>query len=148
MATLAEQALASLDSDRPELGIELAVSFFELAAGRRTGLDRFEVRGEPATANELVRLRERLVERVRSGAPMAGGAVFALGKLHAAGLAPFFVEVVRSQLDGDENVLYQAMIALDNLGEPVFAGQDSMSVTDVAENRSLAVGYLKAIGAV
>ena len=146
MPTLAEKALASLDGDCPEEGVSLAASFFDLSAGRRTGLDRGEVLREPATPAELARLRGRLVELVRSGTPAACAAVFALGKLHDADLAPFFVQVIRRNLDGDPSVLYQAMIALDNLGEPVFAGRDSKSVIAVAENQELAAEYLRALG--
>ena len=113
MADLVQMALDSPGRDDPTEGISLAASFFERSLGNTLGLDRPEVLARPATAPEVERLRDRLVELVRSGAPapVAGAAVFALGKLHDPGLGPFFVEVLRDQLHRDGGVLYQAMIA-------------------------------------
>jgi hypothetical protein len=144
MADLVQLALDSLGRDDPTEGISLAASFFERSLGNTLGLDRPEVLARPATAPEVERLRDRLIELVRSGAPVpvAGGAVFALGKLHDPGLRPFFIEVMRDHLHRDAGVLYQAMIALDNLGADVFAGRDSMSVTEADKNRALAAAFL------
>jgi hypothetical protein len=72
-----------------------------------------------------------------------GAAVFALGKRYDPDLTGFFVEVLRNYLTGDAGVLYQAMIALDNLGAPVFGGRTSMSVLAEAENRALAAEFLR-----
>jgi hypothetical protein len=73
---------------------------------------------------------------------VAGGAVFAPGKLHDPGLGPFFLDVLRDQLYRDAGALYQAMVALDNQGADVFAGRDAMSVADVDANRALAAAFL------
>jgi len=144
MADLVQMALDSPGRDDPTEGISLAASFFERSLGNTLGLDRPEVLARPATAPEVERLRDRLVDLVRSGspAPVAGAAVFALGKLHDPGLGPFFVEVLRDQLHRDAGVLYQAMIALDNLGADVFAGRGSMSVAEPEANRALAAAFL------
>jgi hypothetical protein len=148
MPRLAEQALDALGGTDPETvgeGIRLAQSIFESSHGQAAGLDRPEVVGEPATPQELAALRDRLAALVRSRPddPVASAAVFTLGKLHDSGLAPFFTEVLRAYLDGDAGVLYQAMIALDNLGVEVFAGRTSMSVRVAAENRALAAAFLR-----
>ena len=90
MSGLVESALDALSRHDPSEGISLAASFFERSLGNTVGLDRPEVIARPATEQEVARLRDRLVELVRSGAPapVAGVAVFALGKLHAPGLWP------------------------------------------------------------
>jgi hypothetical protein len=137
-------ALAAGDPDRAADGIRLAVSFFEHARGRTEHLDRPEVTAHPADPADLSRLRKGLVDFVRAGAPspIAGAAVFALGKLYDPTLTEFFVAVLRDHLHADAHVLYQAMIALHNLDVEVFAGRRSMSVRAEAENRALAAEFL------
>ena len=54
--------------------------------------------------------------RTAPGARLAGAAKFALGKHYDPGLTEFFIQVLRDDGHGDAGVLYQAMIALDNLG--------------------------------
>jgi hypothetical protein len=148
VARLVDEALEAIGSGDPDVaaeGVRLAASFFERSLGRVDGLVHDEVLAEPATPAEVRQLRDRLVDLVRAGAPaaVASGAVFALGKLHDAELRPFFVGVLRRYLAGDAGVLYQAMIALDNLGVPVFAGAQSMSVRLEGENRALAAEFLR-----
>ena len=43
----------------------------------------------------------------------------------------------------DANELFQAMTALDNIGEPIFQSRASASVDEEAINRRLADEYLK-----
>jgi HEAT repeat protein len=148
MRRLVEEALAAIAHEDPGVtaeGIRLAISFFEYSLGQTAGLDREDVVAEPASPADLAKLRASLVDLVRAGAPdpVAGAAVFALGKLHDPGLTEFFVEVLRTYLKGNAGVLYQAMIALDNLGEHVFGGRRSMSVLAEAENRALAQVFLR-----
>jgi hypothetical protein len=148
MSGLMDEALDAIgdgDPDRAADGILLAASFFEHSLGQTQGLCRDEVRAEPASPADLARLRGRLIDLVRQGAPSpaAGAAVFALGKLCDPGLIRFFVEVLRRYLHTDAGVLYQAMIALDNLGVNVFAGRHSMSVLAEDENRALATEFLR-----
>jgi hypothetical protein len=148
VARLVDEALEAIGSGDPDVaaeGVRLSASFFEHSLGRVDGLDRDEVLAEPATPAEVRQLRDRLADLVRAGAPapVAGAAVFALGKLHDAELRPFFVGVLRRYLAGDAGVLYQAMIALDNLEVPVFAGARSASVRLEGENRALAAEFLR-----
>ena len=148
MSRLVDQALAAIGSADPETavhGIELAISFIEHYRGQIEGLSYDEVIHEPATPADLKLLRDRLVELVRTRPPaqVASAAVFALGKLFDKQLQPFFIEVLRNHLHGDAGVLYQAMIALDNLDVEVFAGQRSMSILDEQLNRELAARFLQ-----
>ncbi len=152
MPQLVNQALEAIGSGDPDAalgGIRLAASFFEHSLGQVRGLDREEVLAEPATPPELEQLRERLIALVRGGAtpPVAGAAVFALGKLHDPELRPFFVGLLWDYLHGDAVVLYQAMSALDNLGVGVFAGRRSMSMLEESRNRALAAEFLRQSGA-
>ena len=151
MPQLVDKALDAIGSDTPERvaeGILLATSFFEFINGQTQGLCREEVIAEPASPADLARLSGRLVDLVEQGAPApaVGGAVFALGKLYDPGLIGFFVDVLRRYLQTDAGVLYQAMIALDNLGVSVFAGRRSMSVLATDENRALATEFLRRSG--
>ncbi len=143
MTRLVATTLERLAAADPGEGIELAQSFFELANGNRLGLWHPEVRDQPATAAELEQMSERLVALARSGPPsIVGSAVFALGKRSEPDLIPCFIEVMRAHLDRDAGVLYQAMIALDNLDVQVFPGRDSMSLHDEDENRAAAAAFL------
>jgi HEAT repeat protein len=148
MPRLVDEALAAIVNGDPEVsaeGIRLAISFFEHSLGQTAGLDREDVVAEPASPADIAKLRASLVDLVRAGAPdpVAGAAVFALGKLHDPGLTEFLVEVLRTYLKSNAGVLYQAMIALDNLGVDVFGGRQSMSVLAVDENRALAHDFLR-----
>jgi hypothetical protein len=139
------EAIRGDDAQTVEAGVRLALSFIEQARGRADGLDRPDVIAEPAAPEDLERLRDRLTELVRGGPPddVASLAVFALGKLYDAGLTEFFVQVLRDYGHGDAGVLYQAMIALDNLGANVFGGRQSMSIRDEDENRALAADFVR-----
>jgi hypothetical protein len=148
MARLIDQAREAIRAGDPEAvndGIQLAMSFIEHARGQTDGLDWPEVVAEPASPADLDRLRDLLTEpvRARPSPAVAGPAVFALGKLYDPGLTEFFVQVLRDHLHGDAGVLYQAMIALDNLGANVFAGRQSMSIRDEDENRVLAADFVR-----
>lgn len=106
MARLVDEALGAIADGDPGVaaeGIRLAASFFEHAHGRAEGLGRAGVTADPADPADLSRLRDRLVGLVRAGppAPVAGAAVFALGKLHDPALTGFFIDVVRRYLCGD-----------------------------------------------
>jgi hypothetical protein len=148
MARLIDQARKAIRADDPEAvvgGIRLAMSFIEHARGQTDGLDWPEVVADPATPADLDRLRDLLTElvRARPSPAVAGLAVFALGKLYDPDLTEFFVQVLRDYLHGDAEVLYQALIALDNLGANVFAGRQSMSIRDEHENRAMAADFVR-----
>jgi hypothetical protein len=89
-------------------------------------------------AEEVARVRRAVVAYVER----EGVGAWALGKCADPALKPVLVAVLRRQLDGDAAELFQAMIALDGLGEPVFGGVRSRSILDESRNRELAGTYL------
>jgi hypothetical protein len=97
-----------------------------------------EVVTTPVTDADVHRLKAALVEFTDRG----GHGSWSLGKAYDPSLIPVFCRVMRRELDGDGYELYQAMIALDNLGEDVFARRSLMSNLDVDDNRALARAYL------
>src|SRR4051812_20655928 len=150
MPRLIEVALHALRSAEPkefENGVSLAINFIELSLGQAHGLDRPEVLAEPATRDDVATLRAQLRDRVGPGSPplFEGMAVVALGKLYDSTLEPLFIDVLRRHVatGGEGNVLYQAMIALDNLGVRVFAGRPAVGVLDEDENRQSAAAFLR-----
>jgi hypothetical protein len=74
----------------------------------------------------------------------SGVGSWALGKCFDESLKPVLVSVVQRQLRGDASELFQAMIAPDNLGDPVFGEVHSRSILDEEKNRELARRYLEA----
>jgi hypothetical protein len=147
LAGMALDALGSGDAEDVEEGIGLARSFLELSLGRMTGLYREEVLDEPASPEELAEMRRRLIGLARGRVPVrvAQAALHALGRLFDPELTGVFVEVLRDHRDADAGALYQAMIALDNLGLDVFAGREVRSIREEAENRRLAAEFLARI---
>jgi hypothetical protein len=101
-----------------------------------------EVVAANITRDEVARLQRAVVAYVERN----GFGSWALGKCFDPALRPVLVTVLRRQLDGDTGELFQAMIALDNLGEPVFAGVGSRSILDESRNRELAREYLSRYG--
>lgn len=69
-------------------------------------------------------------------------AVWVLGKSMEPGHQARYEELLRTNVDdGDPNVLFQAMIALNNLGID-FENEGSFSVADVERNREVVRAYL------
>jgi len=97
----------------------------------------------PLSDEDAVELTTALVER--TAAPMSAGVsaalVFALGTSGDPRVKPAMIELLARFLDVDDNALYQAMIALENLDEDVLRGADG-SVHDVELNRARARAYL------
>lgn len=96
-----------------------------------------------AAEREVIRA---LVRLAREGAPPApaAAAVFALGKRRDPMMEALFVDLLREhvEVEGDVGVLYQAMVALDNLGLAVFNRRDGHSALDADINRALAEKFL------
>jgi hypothetical protein len=72
-------------------------------------------------------------------------AYWALGKLARKADKPRFVAALRVELQQDGRVAYQIMIALANLGEPVFS-RKSVRCDEDEVNRQDALSYLDAQG--
>jgi hypothetical protein len=60
-------------------------------------------------------------------------------------MKPVYVEVLAREINGNAGELYPAMIALDDLGEPVFGSRTSLSILDEAEKRGSAKRYLDSL---
>lgn len=150
MPRLIDEALNALQHADPQTvndGITLATSFFEHAHGQKQGLFRMDVLTQPATPADLVRLQQGLMTLIdsRRSVDLTTSAIWALGKCYQAELTPYFVNLLREYLSKDPGVLYQTMIALDNLDENVFDGRNSASLKEERENQVLAAAYLKRV---
>ena len=76
--------------------------------------------------------------------PQAGMIVWLIGKLARPGDLPLFERALESGLAGRDDLLYQALIALDNLDE-LAADASSFAAFEVEKNRDLARAYLKRV---
>lgn len=134
--TPVDEIVARLRSDFPELraaAIADAASFFEES-------------GDVVTTADAQQLKSALIEIVAGGAQNdeTGAALWALGKLHDVSLKPIFQNALRASLEGDANILWQAMCSLDLLGENVLRGGGSLR--DENANREKARSYLARMG--
>jgi hypothetical protein len=73
----------------------------------------------------------------------AGTAVWALGKLFDQELTPLFESILRRHLEGNSGTLYQALIALNNLGIDFPEAAGSYSIHEVEKNKGMARAYLE-----
>lgn len=156
MSHLVDRILTHLKNGSPEeqqVAISQACLLFEKSLGRpNVGWDE-EVAKEPVTADDVSRLRIALVVFVAEHLPPppVASAVSALGVLCDPGLRDLFRRCVEIHCvyGSDTGVLYQAMIALDNLEEDIFPmedGQGHASIAETERNLHLAVQYLKKLG--
>jgi hypothetical protein len=101
---------------------------------------------EPSEVNAQVidELHTSLVRFVRGNLshPHAGTTIWVIGKLVRASDEPLFAAAVAQGLRGDDNLVYQAVIALDNL-EALPGNVSSFSGHEVETNRQIAREYLK-----
>jgi hypothetical protein len=142
MSALVNRIIASLglptDSDAFADAVLDAAFLFEKARGGEPCGWPDEVVDTEVDAGDMARLREAVVGFVERH----GYGSWMLSKCQDPSLKPVFIRVLRKNVDGDAGELFQAMIALSNLGEDVFAGRCGMCILDEELNRRLAVGYL------
>jgi hypothetical protein len=88
-------------------------------------------------------LRDALTRFIRKWMdhPSAGLAVWALSKLRDPGLKALLDEVLDHHLEGDPNILFQTLVALQNLGIRIPGGEQGLAIHEVERNRSLARSY-------
>ena len=93
---------------------------------------------------EAMRLRQELVRLLESDFdhPEAGPALWALGKLYDPALRPLFERALHHHLERNANVLYQAIIALNNLGVEFPEAHGAFAFNDVERNRAMAKAHL------
>jgi len=148
MSGLVEEILAGLNRGTPEEvgdAAARAVSLFEMARGQRPFVEDLQPTARDLTDDGIAELVRGLVEAVE-GAPTSsrsGPLVWALGKRFDGGMRPLFLRLLRANVDGDPDVLYQTIIALSNLEEPALADVAILSVHDRDENRRLALRILE-----
>lgn len=105
-----------------------------------------DVLEEELTKKNVAQLRHSVESRLQSGLrpDLSSTGIWALGKLRDPTLQPLFERFLSKSLkEGGDRVLYQALIALDNLLEDVFPTGEGASPLDVRRNRDLAHEYLK-----
>jgi len=104
-----------------------------------------EVIACPISASDVVRLRDALLTFLRIRPPTTAlvAALWALSKLAHTTTKPILIQTLHDVVDAAPEPLFQAMIALANIGEDVFGSHQSMSVLAVEENRTLAAAYLQ-----
>ncbi|WP_224371717.1 M20 family metallopeptidase [Hyalangium versicolor] len=153
--SLYDQLSEALENDPPESaqeGILNAAFLFEKAVLSSTqDPEEFarsmgwppEVIAQETSKEGDRKLRDALTRFVRRWIehPSAGLAVWALGKLRAPEFKPLFDEVLEHHLERDPNLLYQALIALQNLDIPLSGLRQDMSVDEVERNRAIARSY-------
>jgi hypothetical protein len=149
---LAQVTLADLRSGHPGLVQDatlLAASFFELSCGHANPADP-TVRTDPASADELVALRDALIDVVNAppDPELVGGALWALGKLPDRSLIPFFVRWLTKHRHGDPSATMQALIGLNNHGEPTLGPEGHLSDRETELILRQADHYLREIGAI
>jgi len=100
---------------------------------RKASLDKHQV-------SEVAQAVREFAENASADDPSFGPALWALGKRSDHGLKGLFTRMLRKALDVDPNATYQALIALDNLGEDVLL--DGGSSLNHERIRRLAEAYL------
>lgn len=103
-----------------------------------------EVMEQATPAHQIRRLYEavtRFIER-NLGHSAVGPAVFALGKTSEPGAQPVFDKVLEHHLERDGAVLYQALIALENLGVLLPGSNGQWSIRDTKHHQKIARNYL------
>jgi hypothetical protein len=147
--TLVERVCTTLEhGGREEQADALTTAIFliEKGIGRSpAGWDE-EVLSEPLDEDALSVLRKAVVayaERNLRPVPVAS-AIAALALFEDEALKPLFQSFVRqyAAIGSDMGVLYQAMVALQRIGEKVFPDGRS-SLRDIERNLELASAYLQ-----
>jgi len=132
----------------PKDAILAATFLFERALGNEMGdyeldeIRRWEL-GDSDPDPIAKEMMSSVLEEGTEDAAYCRSVYWALGKRFDPALVPFFKERLALELKRDVEATYQIMIALDNLGEPVFSpARSSCSVLDHDLNRADAEGYL------
>src|SRR5258708_7500464 len=110
----------------PQEAIAAAAFAFEAARGNELGeFEETKIAKYGLTNVDPDVIARELIPSVRdeskSDSAYRQQAYWALGKKFDASLLPFFTEALRLEVERDLDATYQIMIALDNLGEPVFS---------------------------
>lgn len=132
-----------------EANLAAAAFLFERGRGvplEKSQLDEIERAGLAEIDPSI--LADQIATHLRTSPNVApndrASAYWALGKKHDRHLIPFFREALTKEVNCDICVAYQIMIALDNLGEPVFEpSRTSRSFDEDVLNKRDAMKYIK-----
>jgi hypothetical protein len=100
------------------------------------------------TQEEILILKAAIIGFIQQSPinPHIGSAIWALGKLMDSSTKEILIKAMIRLLDEYPYDLYQAMIALNNIGEKPFGNRNSMSALDIEDNCKLARAYLNRKG--
>jgi hypothetical protein len=145
MAPIVENIIAVLeqqpDAEAVHEALLNAAFLFEKSRGMSPCAWPDEVVESNASSEDVCRLRDAVVMYTRR----TGVGSWTLGKCFDESLKPVLLSVLKRQLHGDAGELFQVMIALHNLREPVFGDESSHSILNEQKNRDLARRYLEAV---
>jgi hypothetical protein len=152
VSELATRTLADLRSRQPGKvrdAASLAAAVFEHAFGHPQPAEPI-VMTDPASTDELAALRDAMIGVVANppAQNLVGPALFALGKFQDQSLIPFFVRWLVDHRHEDTSATHQALIGLNNLGEPTLSLEGGLSLTDPDLTLRQADAYLRAINAI
>ncbi|MEW8073997.1 MAG: hypothetical protein AB2826_26655 [Candidatus Thiodiazotropha sp.] len=99
------------------------------------------------TQAQVLMLKATLFEFIKDNLddPNVGTAIWVFGKIAVTDDKVFLVGLLKRYVDNNPQVLYQVMIALNNLGEVIF-NEKSSSLIDYELNVNLAKKYLELEG--
>ena len=149
MSVLVEQTLADLRSAATVRGaLRLAGGFFEHAAGNPDPSEP-EVVTDPASPAELDALRDAVIDVVgaapRSDPNLVALGLFVLGKHRDPSLIQFFVQWLVEHWRENPFATHQALIGLNNHGEPTLDLEGQLSSLDPNPTLRQAEHYLHSL---
>jgi hypothetical protein len=148
VSALVEQTLTELTSTRVVLvrdGLSRTAGFFEHAAGNPNPVEP-EVVTDPASPAELDELRDAVIELVLAAPNQhVAASLFALGKHRDPSVVQFFIQWLVEHWREDPRATHQALIGLDNLGEPALGIPGGLSSADPDLTLRQAEHYLRSL---
>jgi hypothetical protein len=140
-----DQVISTLESESSgpvfDEAIRNAAFLFEKAEGLQPAGWSDEIIKANVTCEDLARLKFTLAKLIERG----GRGVWALSKSCDPKVKATCLRVLRRELNGDAGELYQAIVALQNIGECLGKVGSSQGLIDVAENRESARKYLESL---
>ena len=98
-------------------------------------------------ADDIARLKQALIKFIRDNPhhPQLGRALHGFQYLAAPDTKGLLVEVLRDCLGRDASPLYQAILALEALGENLYGPRLSTSYDEIERNKQVARAYLSSV---
>src|SRR5579883_2447070 len=137
--------LVNKDKENLEEAILNAFFLFEKFRGVKACGWTQEVIDVDISIEKVKRLQDALMNFIKEELdnPIISSAIAALGNLNDKKLKTVLIEIMENVIDINPDALYQAMIALDCIGEDVFGSKTSRSSLETKENERLARLYIK-----